>query len=383
LNGKKSLPRSRKFRERVTAVVACTGAIAVAVGFMMMAMAGPANADWGGIPNENSNKDNVGSSSQDNNGQSGEVHGNSDNGNGQGSENAHGNNPNANGNANNDGAGKKVDVCHATDSMTNPYVFINVSTNAVSHGHGHYMHKVEPNKIWKDSATWNGTFYAAGAPRPDFIGPYTDKDGTQVPGTSFTREWCEASPNQQTVTPSISLVDPCGTANDSASAVLPTGVNLVLKNGNVFTFAASPGYTLTPGTSQLTAVFTNNVACPTTPPPPPPPGPPTVGATDVCPNLAGMQTEIPGGYDKNCKKPEVQGTEAEKPPVKKPIAQPEVQGTAPVPTAVASGIGGNGPMNGSSPIDLLAQMLVGGGLALLMAAGWLQIGRQTRGVDQA
>jgi hypothetical protein len=52
-----------------------------------------------------------------------------------------------------------------------------------------------------------------------------------------------------------------------------------------------------------------------------------------------------------------------------------------VPTAVDAGLPG-GPA-GSSSTDLLAKMLVGGGLALMMAAGWLQMGRHNRGAHQA
>lgn len=275
MNGKKSLTRSRKFRDRVTAVVASAGAIALTAGFMMMAVAGPANADKGGNPNEHANSN---------------AHGNSDKGkaNGQGKDN-----------------GKKTDVCRATSSMTNPYVFINVSVNAVSHGKGHYMHKYAPNKTWKDAAWWNGTSYAAGDPRPDFI---------EWDGDVFTEEWCEAA---------------------------PTG-----------------------------------------PPVDEPTEPPGV-TEDVCPNLAGNQAEVPDGMDKvngECAEPPL-GTETTAP---KPDKKPTVKGTEAVPTAVDAGIGGSGPtMTGTSPIDLLAQMLVGGGLALLMAAGWMQIGRRPNGIHQA
>ena len=108
--------------------------------------------------------------------------------------------------------------------------------------------------------------------------------------------------------------------------------------------------------------------------------PPTI--LDVCPNIAGNQDEVPAGLvkvDGECA--EIAGTETASPT---PDKKPTVKGTEAVPTAVDAGIGGGGPtMTGTSPIDLLAQMLVGGGLALLMAAGWLQIGRQTRGVHQA
>lgn len=62
---------------------------------------------------------------------------------------------------------------------------------------------------------------------------------------------------------------------------------------------------------------------------------------------------------------------------------PTIKGTEAVPTAVDAGMpGGPTTPSSSSSTDLLAQLLVGGGLALLMAAGWLQMGRQNRGVHQ-
>lgn len=69
---------------------------------------------------------------------------------------------------------------------------------------------------------------------------------------------------------------------------------------------------------------------------------------------------------------EVAGTDAV-PPIDE---TPEV-----VPTAVDAGLPG-GPAATSST-ELLAKMLVGGGLALMMAAGWLQMGRHNRGAHQA
>ena len=170
--------------------------------------------------------------------------------------------------------------------MTNPYVFINVSVNAVKKN-GHRMHRDFPNKTWKEAAVWNGGSYEAGDARPDYI--------ALLDGDFVNRAWCEAAPT-------------------------------------------SPGE---PTDGEGT--------------------PPVVGGIDE-----------PEG--------EVAGIEkTRKPPVKKPA----VKGTEAVPTAVAAGIGGSGPTSGSSPIGLLAQMLVGGGLALLLSAGWMQIGRKASWVNQA
>ncbi len=70
-----------------------------------------------------------------------------------------------------------VNVCHATSSDTNPYVFITVDDDSVKF-EGHLMHRSDPNKRWKADGTWNGQPVQAGDPKPDLIGDYTDKNGT-------------------------------------------------------------------------------------------------------------------------------------------------------------------------------------------------------------
>jgi len=169
------------------------------------------------------------------------------------------------------------------------------------------------------------------------------------------------------VAPAIDVNDPCGTKNDSVDGVENANYSFVVDDDTVTFTIAVDGYVFEGETltAELTADFTNE-ACE------------VIVTTDVCPNIAGNQAEIPAGLVKvNGQCGERQGTESTAPT---PDKKPTIKGTEAVPTAVAAGIGGNGPtITGSSPIDLLAQMLVGGGLALLMAAGWLQIGRQTNG----
>ena len=79
--------------------------------------------------------------------------------------------------------------------------------------------------------------------------------------------------------------------------------------------------------------------------------------------------------DLNC----VKGSESSVP---KPDKKPTVLGTqAGVPTAVAAGVQGRSAA--SSTAGLLAQLMVAGGLLLLLAGGWLGFGRREHGVHQA
>ena len=81
--------------------------------------------------------------------------------------------------------------------------------------------------------------------------------------------------------------------------------------------------------------------------------------------------------------PTVKGSESSKPKPHKPATQPTVLGTQAVaPTAVDAGLTGL-PATGSSSNSLLAQLMVGGGLVLLLAGGWLGFGRREYGAHQA
>jgi hypothetical protein len=112
-------------------------------------------------------------------------------------------------------------------------------------------------------------------------------------------------------------------------------------------------------------------------------------SVDVCPNLQGAQETVPEGYqlvNGQCtKKPEVKGTETIKPkPSKHPVGQPTVLGTqAVVPTAVDAGLATMPTQHADSSRSLLAQGMVGGGLLLLVASGWLLLGRRSHGVHEA
>jgi len=67
----------------------------------------------------------------------------------------------------------------------------------------------------------------------------------------------------------------------------------------------------------------------------------------------------------------------------KPDNEPTVLGTqAAVPTAVAAGLGGTSSDVGTTT-RLIAQLLVAGGMLLLMAGGWIGLGRRESGAHQA
>lgn len=69
-----------------------------------------------------------------------------------------------------------VNICHATSSDTNPYVFITVDDDSTKL-QGHLMHRNSPNKHWKSAGTYEGVAHLAGDPKPDLIGDYTDSHG--------------------------------------------------------------------------------------------------------------------------------------------------------------------------------------------------------------
>src|SRR5690349_11573524 len=75
-----------------------------------------------------------------------------------------------------DAAANKVNICHATSSDTNPYVFIQVDDDSAKLK-GHLMHRQDPNKKWKTDGTFENVAHSAGDPKPDLIGSFTDDQG--------------------------------------------------------------------------------------------------------------------------------------------------------------------------------------------------------------
>lgn len=75
-------------------------------------------------------------------------------------------------------ANTPVNICHATSSDSNPYVFITVDDDSVKFK-GHLKHRNFPNKTWKDAGTFNGIEHTAGQAKPDLIGDFTDDQNVE------------------------------------------------------------------------------------------------------------------------------------------------------------------------------------------------------------
>ena len=104
-----------------------------------------------------------------------------------------------------------VNVCHATSSDTNPYVFITVDNDATKLK-GHLMHREDPNKKWKSAGTWNGIDHVKGDSKRDYIADYTDEGGDfhELDG-NLTAEDCPGTseePEDLIASASVSFVDP-------------------------------------------------------------------------------------------------------------------------------------------------------------------------------
>ncbi|MCX6395020.1 MAG: hypothetical protein NTV23_00865 [Propionibacteriales bacterium] len=71
-----------------------------------------------------------------------------------------------------------VNVCHATSSDSNPFIFITVDDDSTKFK-GHLMHREDPNKKWQNDGTFNGVEHEAGDLKKDRIGDYVDSDGVK------------------------------------------------------------------------------------------------------------------------------------------------------------------------------------------------------------
>jgi uncharacterized repeat protein (TIGR01451 family) len=118
----------------------------------------------------------------------------------------------------NGGGHTPVNVCHATSSDTNPYVFITVDDDSVKL-QGHLMHRDDPNKQWKSDGTWRGEAVHAGDAKPDLIGDYTDKDGVLHPYDGVIDEASDCGGLTATVTePDGSFTTKC--TSDGAAVTI-------------------------------------------------------------------------------------------------------------------------------------------------------------------
>jgi hypothetical protein len=119
---------------------------------------------------------------------------------------------------------------------------------------------------------------------------------------------------------------------------------------------------------------------------------------DRCPNIAGIQQSVPKGMvitgTGDCMAPSVEGTETAKPGPKGPkpgVNKPgtterpaEVAGTqAAIPTGADAGLATMATASSGSVTTMMAQLLVAGGLLLLLTGGCIGLGRRTRGVHEA
>jgi hypothetical protein len=223
---------------------------------------------------------------------------------------------------------------------------------------------------------------------------FADQSTTHSYGTA-TDSGTACPPNTPRVTAVSPGVTQSSTCDVEGSYTIPStdGVQYFL-NGSPVTVGNHVG----PASGTITAaVVGNNVLtnpefsfdlevaaaedCIVTPPP----------ATDVCSNIDGPQETVPAGYQLvgagECAK--VLGTEVIVPTnhthKPKPHAQPTVLGTeAIVPTAVDAGLA-TMPTSSSttSTRGLLAEGLIGGGMLLLLAGGWLGLGRRRTGAHEA
>lgn len=149
-----------------------------------------------------------------------------------------------------DAAANKVAICHATNSDTNPYVFILVDDDAAKLK-GHLMHRNDPNKTWKSAGTYEGVAHNAGSAKRDFIGSFTDDQGVfhQYDG-DITSASCDGDVVTPLANADVDVTQPtCD--NDNTPSLDPVAQNatFVVSGSSepgghwVVTFTADDGYT--------------------------------------------------------------------------------------------------------------------------------------------
>jgi hypothetical protein len=167
-----------------------------------------------------------------------------------------------------------VNVCHATNSDTNPYVFITVDDDSTKF-QGHLAHRNEPNKTWKSDGTFNGVAHSAGDPKADLIQSYTDSDGVfhELDG-NITSDSCvnhdTPPPADTEVTPVVFGVTPaeCDVDGSLVIPAQPEGVNVSPAPGTygpgtyTVTYTAEDGFVLTSDPSDTVTVDAATGDCP-------------------------------------------------------------------------------------------------------------------------
>jgi hypothetical protein len=159
-------------------------------------------------------------------------------------------------------------VCHATSSVPNSYVveYPDADSTGLIGPNGHQAHRDHPNKTWKRSGWWNGTYYNAGDPKRDYIHSYTDANGVFHPEDGdITAAFCTAAQTAfLSVTPSVTFTD-CTTGANGWSGTPGTGIaGYAVTSGStangdtiVITATAAPHYTFSsdPNVDQPTQTF--------------------------------------------------------------------------------------------------------------------------------
>lgn len=138
-------------------------------------------------------------------------------------------------------AATPVNVCHATSSDSNPYVFITVDDDSAQFT-AHLAHRNDPNKKWKSAGVFLGVPHVKGDPKPDLIGDYTDENQQLIVlDGDITEETCAGEVEEIETSASVAFTDPtCENANTASYE--PTGdfVTFELTSGTV-----APGETVT------------------------------------------------------------------------------------------------------------------------------------------
>ena len=149
-----------------------------------------------------------------------------------------------------DAVANKVGICHATNSDSNPYVFITVDDDSVKLK-GHLAHRETPNKTWKSAGTFEGAAHSAGALKPDLIGSFTDDQGVfhQYDG-NITAASCDDDVVTPRASADVDVTQPdCD--NDNTPSLDPEAQNatFVVSGSSapgghwVVTFTADQGFT--------------------------------------------------------------------------------------------------------------------------------------------